>query len=39
MLLDGDEEELPDKLENDFSDEGNKTASLFCFYLSMHEPM
>ncbi len=26
MLLDDDEEELPDKLENDFSDDGNRTA-------------
>uniref|UniRef100_A0A673NKR9 Tubulin polyglutamylase TTLL4-like n=1 Tax=Sinocyclocheilus rhinocerous TaxID=307959 RepID=A0A673NKR9_9TELE len=28
MVLDGDEEELPDKLENDFSDDGNRTASV-----------
>lgn len=31
MLLDVDEEELPDQLENDFSDDGNRTASFSAF--------
>lgn len=39
MLLDVDEEELPDQLENDFSDEGNRTASFCGFNLSIHEPV
>jgi len=35
MLVDVDEEELPDQLENDFSDDGNRTASFCGFNLSM----